>query len=243
MALDVLAIGPHPDDVELFCGGTIVKLVNKGYAVGLLDMTRGELGTRGSMEERDQEAANAAKALGIALRDNLKLPDGGLNARDKEQQRAVVDAIRKHQPKLVIGPAARDRHPDHTQGMQLVEEAVFFSYVGGYKTDHERHKVRALLRYPMWWAPEPDLIVDVSEEWEQRMEAVKAYRTQFYTPGVEGPKTFLASEQFLQWIEGRGSQYGAAISVPKGEPYLLRNPVPVDDPFDLLVNGAGEANP
>ncbi len=243
MALDVLAIGPHPDDVELFCGGTIAKLVKLGYAVGLVDMTRGELGTRGSMEERDQEAAEAAEILGLTLRENLGIPDGGLNARDEDQRRIVTDAIRKHQPQLVIGPAARDRHPDHIQGMELVQEAVFFAYVGGYKTDHERHKVHALLRYPMWWAPEPDLIVDVSDTWDQRMEAVKAYRTQFYTPGVEGPKTFLASEQFLNWVEGRGSQYGAAISVPKGEPYLLNTPVPVDDPFDLLVNGSGEANP
>jgi N-acetylglucosamine malate deacetylase 1 len=243
MGFDVLAIGPHPDDVELFCGGTIAKLIKQGYSVGLIDMTRGEMGTRGSMDERDQEAANAAKILGLPKRENLNLPDGGLNARDPEQRRIVVDVIRRHKPQLVIGPAAKDRHPDHTQGMELVEEAVFLAYVGGYETDHERHKVRALLRYPMWWAPEPDLIVDVSETWEQRMEAVKSYRTQFYTPGVEGPKTFLASEQFLSWVEGRGSQYGAAISVAKGEPYLLNNPVPVDDPFALLVNGAGEANP
>ncbi|GBE29438.1 1D-myo-inositol 2-acetamido-2-deoxy-alpha-D-glucopyranoside deacetylase [bacterium BMS3Bbin04] len=243
MALDIIAIGPHPDDVELFCGGTIAKLINKGYTIGLIDMTRGEMGTRGSMEERDQEAANAARILNITSRENLGLPDGSLNARDPEQRLAVVNAIRKHQPQLVIGPAAKDRHPDHIQGMQLVEEAVFFSYVGGYKTEFERHKVHALLRYPMWWAPEADLIVDVTDSWEQRMEAVKAYRTQFHTPGVEGPKTFLASEQFIDWVEGRGSQYGAAIGVRKGEPYLLRNPVPVDDPFDLLINSSGEANP
>lgn len=243
MAVDVLAIGPHPDDIELFCGGTVAKLVGCGYSVGFLDMTRGELGTRGSADEREAEAGEAGATLAIASRENLGFPDGGVNARDPEQRRALVDAIRRHRPELVIGPAARDRHPDHIQGSLLVEEAVFFSWVGGYETGRERHKVRALLRYPMWWMPQADLIVDVSDTWSLRMNAVQAYRTQFYTPGVEGPRTFLASEQFLQWIEGRGAQYGALIGVAKGEPFLLRRPVPVDDPFELLVHGPGEANP
>ena len=243
MSVDVLAFGPHPDDVELFCGGTVAKLVNQGYRVGMIDMTRGEMGTRGSAEERAAEAAEAAKILGVHLRENLGLPDGGLNARDAEQKLAVVDAIRKHKPDLIIGPAAKDRHPDHLQGASLVEEAVFFAYVGKYPSQLERHKVSALMRYPMWWHPEADLIVDVSETWEQRMAAAKAYKTQFYTPGVDGPETFLASERFVEWVEGRGSQFGAIIGVKRGEPYLLRNPVPVDDPMQLLVHGAGVVNP
>ena len=243
MSVDVLAFGPHPDDVELFCGGTIAKLVRQGYSVGMIDMTRGEMGTRGSAEERAQEATDAAKVLGVEFRENLGMPDGGLNARDEQQRRTVVNAIRKHKPYLVIGPAAKDRHPDHLQGASLVEEAVFFAYVGKYPSQEERHKVRALMRYPMWWHPEADLIVDVSDTWEQRMEAVKSYRTQFYTPGVDGPETFLASERFVEWIEGRGAQFGAIIGVQRGEPYLLRNPVPVDDPMAILVHGAGVVNP
>jgi len=243
MSCDILAFGPHPDDVELFCGGTIAKMVKDGYNVCLIDMTMGEMGTRGSAEERKEEADNAARILGINSRINLGLPDGGLNSRDESQRKAVVNAIRKYKPKMVIGPAAKDRHPDHKQGASLVEEAVFFSYVGGYKCDYERHKVKALLRYPMWWHPEADIIVDVSESWEQRMDAVRAYKTQFYTKGIEGPDTFLSSNRFVEWVEGRGSQFGAIISVKRGEPFILRNPVPVDDPFDLLVNGAGEANP
>jgi len=243
MEFDVLAFGPHPDDVELFCGGTVAKLVNNGYRVAIVDMTRGEMGTRGSAEDRAEEAGNAAKILGVHLRENLGLPDGGLNSSDYSQRKIVVDCIRKFKPKMVIGPAAKDRHPDHKQGASLVEDAVFFSYVGGYKSDYERHKVNSLMRYPMWWHPEADLIVDVSDYWEQRMDAIRAYRTQFYTPGVEGPDTFLASDRFVDWVEGRGSQFGAIISVRRGEPFILRNPVPVDDPMQLLVFGAGEANP
>ncbi len=243
MSVDVLAFGPHPDDVELFCGGTIARMVQLGYSVGLVDMTRGEMGTRGSRQDRDEEADRAARVLGVSFRERLDLPDGSLNARSEDQRHAVVASIRRHKPSLVIGPAARDRHPDHLQGASLVEEAVFFSYVGGYPCDLERHKVRALLRYPMWWHPEADLIVNVSDTWEQRMEAVRAYRTQFHTPGVEGPSTFLSGNKFLEWIEGRGAQFGAIIGVKRGEPYLLRNAVPVDDPVALLVHGSGEANP
>lgn len=243
MSIDVLAFGPHPDDVELFCGGTIAKMIRQGYTVGMVDMTRGEMGTRGSAEERASEAREAAKILGVAFRENMGLPDGGLNSRDEDQRRAVVDMIRKHKPAMVIGPAAKDRHPDHLQGASLVEEAVFFAYVGKYPSSLERHKVKALLRYPMWWHPEADLIVDVSETWEQRMNAVRAYKTQFYTPGVDGPETFLASKRFVDWVEGRGAQFGAIIGVERGEPYLLRTPIPIDDPMAVLVHGAGTVNP
>ncbi|MDP8206926.1 MAG: bacillithiol biosynthesis deacetylase BshB1 [Candidatus Electryonea clarkiae] len=250
MSLDVLAFGPHPDDVEIHCGGTISKLVRLGYSVGIIDMTAGELGTRGSEEERAEEAANAGKILGINFRENLHLPDGGLNSRDYIQRDTVVECIRKHKPDMLIGPVAKDRHPDHRQGMYLVEEGCFLANVGKWSpsgsdkpSDLPRHKVKALLRYPIWWHPQADLIVDVSDDWETRMKAVRAYRTQFYTEGVEGPKTFLSTPQFVEWVEGRGSQFGAQIGVNKGEPFLLRNPVPVDDPIELLVNGAGMANP
>lgn len=243
MSVDILAFGPHPDDVELLCGGTVAKLIRLGYSVGLIDMTRGELGTRGSAEERAEEAANASEILGTAFRENLDMPDGGLNSRDYNQRHKVVEVIRKHLPQMVICPAAKDRHPDHRQGMELVEEACFLANVGKYPSDLPRHKVRAILQYPMWWHPEADIIVDVSGDWETRMKAVRAYRTQFYTKGVTGPETFLASEQFVEWIEGRGAQFGAIVSVKRGEPFLLRNPVPVDDPFDLLVRSTGQANP
>ena len=243
MSVDVLAFGPHPDDVELLCGGTVAKLVRQGYTVGLVDMTKGELGTRGSAGEREAEAREAAGILGVAFRENLSLPDGGLNSRDEAQRRSVVDIIRKHKPRMVIGPAARDRHPDHLQGASLVEEAVFLANVGKWPGGFPRHKVKALIRYPMWWHAEADLIVDVSDTWETKMRAVHSFRTQFHSPGVEGPETLLSSARFIGWIEGRGSQFGALIGVAKGEPFLLRNPVPVGDPFELLVNGAGEANP
>lgn len=244
MSLDVLAFGPHPDDVELFCGGTVAKLTQAGYKVGIIDMTRGEMGTRGSREERDAEAAEAAKILNLTLRENLDLPDGFLNQSDRDQRHVVVEAIRRHTPKLVIAPTARDRHPDHQHGARLVEDAVFLANAGKYPSDLERHKVLALMFYPMWWHPEADLIVDVSETWETRTQAARAFVTQF-GDRAEGnaPATFLASKNFLEWVEGRGTHFGAIIGVSRGEPFLLRNPVPVDDPFKLLVDGAGVANP
>lgn len=244
MSLDVLAFGPHPDDVELFCGGTIAKLVRLGYSIGLIDLTRGELGSRGSREERDNESKAASEILGIQHRESLNLPDGFINSADMDQRHKIVEVIRKHQPQLVFGPAAIHRHPDHIQGARLIEDAVFLANVAKYPSDLPRHKVKALMMYPMWWHPEADIIVDVSEDWKTRMDAVKAYRTQFNVdPGVTGPETFLSSERFLEWVEGRGSQFGAIIGVSRGEPYLLHNPVPIGDPFQLLVNGAGEANP
>lgn len=243
MSADVLAFGPHPDDVELFCGGTIAKMVHQGRSVGLIDMTRGELGTRGSRETREAEATSAATILGVAFRENLGLPDGGLNARDYRQRDTVVQCIRTHRPKMILAPQAKDRHPDHKQGMDLVAEAVFFANVGKYPSKLERHKTRAVLYYPMWWHPEPDLIVDVSDFWETRMKAVTAYETQFSSKGEAGPDTFLAQPKFLEWVDGRGSQFGAIIGVKKGEAFTMRLPIPVDDPFELLVNSAGEANP
>ncbi|MBD3165188.1 bacillithiol biosynthesis deacetylase BshB1 [bacterium] len=243
MNVDVLAFGPHPDDVELFCGGTVAKLVHLGRRVGLIDMTRGELGTRGNRETRDQEAADAADILGVDIRENLDMPDGGLNSRDYNQRDIIVQCIRKHRPQLILAPEAKDRHPDHKQGMELVAEAVFLANVGKYPSSLERHKTRAVMYYPMWWHPEPDLIVDVSEFWDVRMKAVRAYQTQFSSDGTPGPDTFLAQPKFIEWVDGRGSQFGAIIGVKKGEAFTMRLPIPVDDPFELLVNGTGEANP
>lgn len=241
--MDIIAFGPHPDDVEMFCGGTIAKLVQSGYSVALIDMTNGELGTRGTAEDRFHEAQNAAELLGITQRIRLGLPDGGLNSRDYSQRHQIVETIRGYSPDLILAPAARDRHPDHIQGSALVEEAIFLANVGGYPSDLPRHKVSAFMRYPMWWQAEADLVIDVSETWKLRMDAVQAYKTQFHTPGVDGPATLLADEKFVEWLEGRGSHYGKQIGVRKGEPFLMRNPIPVDNPFELLVNGAGHANP
>jgi bacillithiol biosynthesis deacetylase BshB1 len=243
MSLDVLAFGPHPDDVEIFCGGTVAKLVLLGYTVGLVDLTRGEMGTRGSREDRDREADEASEILGITVRERLDLPDGYLNSSDFDQRHKVIEVIRKHQPRLVIAPTAEDRHPDHLQGSTLVENAVFLANVGKYPSELERHKVPALLRYPMWWNPQADLIVDVSETWEQRMKAVAAYKSQFHNPHLKQPATYLASETFFEWVDGRGALYGAQIGVRRGEPFVLRNPIPVDDPIKVLVEGKGTANP
>ncbi len=242
MSIDVLAFGPHPDDVEIFVGGTVAKLIDQGYKVGIIDLTAGEMGTRGSRKERAIEASNAAEILGVTLRENLGLPDGGLNSRDHDHRHALVESVRKHKPSLVIAPSAKDRHPDHAQGMQLVNEACFMANVGGYPSKLERHKPNAIIHYPMWWHPKPDFIIDVSDQWEVRMKAISAYRTQFYTEGLEGLETSLAKPIFADWIEGRGSQFGALIGVAKGEPFLLKSPVPVGDVMDLLVNGTGDSN-
>ncbi len=243
MSLDVLAFGPHPDDVEIFCGGTVAKLVKLRYSVGLVDLTRGEMGTRGSREQRDAEADEAAGILGVSVRERLDLPDGFLNGTDFDQRHKVVEILRKHQPRLVIAPTARDRHPDHLQGSMLVENAVFLANAGKYPSDLERHKVSAMLLYPMWWNPEANLIVDVSETWDVRSRAVAAYKTQFHTPQKGQPDTYLSNPTFLEWLDGRGALYGAQIGVRRGEPYVTRTPIPVDDPIKILVESNGAANP
>ena len=237
MKLDVLALGTHPDDIELSCGGTVIKLVKQGYAVGIADLTAGEMGTRGSREIRAQEAAAAAKALGVALRENLGITDGNV-APTMENRLAIVRCIRKHRPDVLLIPHAVDRHPDHERAHTLCREAWFSAGLEKLKTtdegkEQEPFRPRAYYHYMQWFEFVPSFIVDVSEEFDQRMQAMRAYKSQFFDPASSERETVLSTQSFVEMIRTRLEYYGDRIGVKYGEPFFSGGMLRVDDLVQL----------
>ena len=227
MKLDILAIGSHPDDVELGCSGTLINEVKRGKKVGIIDLTQGELGTRGTVETRYQEAADAAKIMGVSVRENLKMRDGFFK-NDEAHQMQLIKAIRKYQPEIVIGNILEDRHPDHGRGGWLIYDACFFSGLRQVKTtdeegkEQEKWRPKMLLHYIQDRFYEPDLIIDISHVWEQRMEAIKAYKTQFYDPNSTEPQSYLSNPDFLDAIVARARSLGKRIGVKYGEGFVSK---------------------
>jgi bacillithiol biosynthesis deacetylase BshB1 len=233
MKLDILVLAAHPDDAELGCGGTILKHVSMGHKVGVIDLTRGELGTRGTPETRKEEAAESAKILGLSVRDNLGLPDGFFR-NDKEHQLEVVKAIRKYQPDIVIANARYDRHPDHGRASDIAFEACFLAGLTKVSTGQTPWRPRAMYHYIQSQFLTPDLIVDVSDFWEKKMEAIRAFKTQFFDPNSKEPDTYISSPAFMKLVEARGHEYGHAIGVKYGEGYNVRRLVGVKSLTDLI---------
>jgi len=232
MKVDYLIFAAHPDDAELAMGGTIAKLVNQGATVGIIDLTRGEMGTRGTVESRDAETAAATKILGVQLRENLDLPDGNLSAK-KEFMLKVVEKIREHTPKIIFAPYFNDRHPDHIGASELVKQAMFFSglekietYSGGIK--QERFRPFKLFYFMQTYEFEPTFVVDISEYFEQKMDSLKAYGTQFFNPGIKGPETFISKMNFTKYIEARARVYGFHIGKDFGEPFFSEERIELD---------------
>ena len=178
--IDVLAFGPHPDDIELFCGGIMIRLADLGYATGVVDLTRGELATHGSVEVRAAEAEAAARVLGVKVRDNLGLPDGGLvDAADGDAVRPIVEALRRHRPEIVLAPWIEERHPDHVAAGKLVARCMFLSGLRRFHPDGgERFSPRRLLQYPMRLRPRPSFVVDTTAAWERKLEAIACHASQ-----------------------------------------------------------------
>jgi N-acetylglucosamine malate deacetylase 1 len=239
MKLDVLAIGAHPDDVELGCSGTLINEVKRGKKVGVIDLTQGELGTRGTVETRYQEAADAAKIMGVHVRENLKMRDGFF-VNDEAHQLKLISAIRKYRPEIVIGNILEDRHPDHGKAGNLIYDSCFLSGLRQVKTTdeqgHEQEKWRPkyLFHYIQDRFYEPDLIIDVSDVWEQRMESIKAYRTQFHDPNSSEPQTYLSNPEFLDAITGRARLLGKRIGVRFAEGFISKKNIGIRN-FDALV--------
>jgi bacillithiol biosynthesis deacetylase BshB1 len=233
MKLDLLAIGAHPDDVELTCGGTIIKLVNQGRSVGILDLTEGELGTRGNRKTRAREAAKAAGVMGVTLRENLKLPDGNIESHMDNRLR-LVRAIRTWQPDVLLFPYAVDRHPDHERAHLLCREAWFSAGLQKVRTSVKGRaqapfRPRACYNYMQWFEFVPSFIVDVSAEFEQRMEAMRAYRSQFFDPASRERQTVLSTPEFLEMTGTRLEYYGDRIGKKYGEPFFSPAPLEVRD--------------
>src|SRR5687768_15843380 len=218
MKLDVLAIGSHPDDVELGCSGTLIKEINRGNKVGIIDLTQGELGTRGTIETRYQEAADAAMIMGIHVRENLKMRDGFF-VNDEAHQMQLIAALRKYKPEIVIGNILEDRHPDHGKAGSLIYDACFLSGLKQVKTydennvEQEKWRPKYLLHYLQDRFYEPDVIVDVSDVWEQRMETIKAYKTQFHSTESTEPQTYISSPEFMEALVSRARLLGKRIGV------------------------------
>ncbi|MBW4891422.1 bacillithiol biosynthesis deacetylase BshB1 [Mucilaginibacter sp. HMF5004] len=236
--LDILVLAVHPDDAELGCGGTILKHIALGHKVGIVDLTRGELGTRGSAELRDKEAALAAEILGLTVRENLALADGFFK-NDRDHQLKVISAIRKYQPKIVITNAYHDRHPDHGRASELVESAAFLSGLIKVETILDGKKQAP-------WRPgltlhfiqdnyiQPDIVIDITEHWNKKMESVRAYGTQFFNPeSDEKNETYISSPDFYDIIEGRAREFGKSIGVKYGEGYTSKKILGVENLFSL----------
>jgi len=241
MKLDILAIGVHPDDVELGCSGTIINEIRGGKKVGILDLTQGELGTRGTVETRYQEAANAAMIMGVELRDNLKMRDGFFK-NDEEHQLKLIAALRKYKPDIILGNVLHDRHPDHGRAGQLIADASFLSGLARIETKDEKGNVQQkwrpsyVLHYIQDWYHEPDLLIDISDVFEQRMKSIEAYSTQFHTSSVstEGPQTYISTPDFLESVVARARMFGKRIGVKYAEGFISEKKIGIRN-LDALI--------
>jgi len=237
MKLDILAFGSHPDDVELGCSATLAKEVANGKKVGIVDLTRGELGTRGTAETRDAEAKHAAELLGVTIRENLGFADGFF-VNDKTHQLELIKRIRKYQPEIVLCNAIDDRHIDHGKGSQLVSDACFLSGLVKIETQlggivQEPWRPKTVYHYIQWKPIEPDFVVDVSEFMTHKMEAVLAYKTQFYDPQSTEAETPISSQNFTDSINYRARDLGRMVGVEFAEGFTIERYVAVDSLFDL----------
>ncbi len=239
MKLDILAIGAHPDDVELGCGATIAKEIANGKKVGIIDLTRGELGTRGTAETRDEESTKAARILGVVTRTNMEFADGFF-INDKLHQLELIKMIRKYRPEIVLCNAIDDRHIDHAKGSSLVSDACFLS--GLLKIDtknpdeddwQEPWRPKHVYHYIQWKNIEPDFVVDVTGFMDKKMEAVLAYKTQFFDPTSKEPETPISSSNFTDSIAYRARDLGRLINVEHGEGFTVERYVAVDSLYDL----------
>ena len=217
MKLDILVMAAHPDDAELSCAGTILKHIAAGKKVGIVDFTRGELGTRGTPEIRLQESADATKILGLQARENLGIRDGFFR-NDEETQLKLIEVIRKYQPDIVLANALEDRHPDHGKGAQLAINACFLSGIRQIKTgDLPAWRPAQVYHYIQDRYLEPDFVVDISSQWDQKEAAIRAFKSQFFDPNSAEPASYISSPDFLNFIQARAMEMGHKIGVKYGE--------------------------
>jgi bacillithiol biosynthesis deacetylase BshB1 len=227
--VDVLCMMSHPDDAELQCGGTLIKLKDQGYSVGIVDFTRGEMGTRGNPEEREREAQCAADIMGVDFRINLKFPDAHI-FNTVENRRPVVQVIRKYRPQLIITHDINNRNPDHTYTSILVKEAFFTSGLVKYNTGNQKPYRPYRILYSMgYYEFIPSIIVDITDQFERKMSAVSCYKSQTYNPGYNASPTYIASKRFLTELETRFRYYGSKIHKDYGEPFRMDTPIEIDD--------------
>ena len=238
MKLDILAIAAHPDDIELACSGTLASHRDMGYKVGILDLTKGEMGTRGTPEIRMQEADASARILGLSARENLGFKDIYFKD-DLDHQTAIARVIRKYKPEIVLANAVRDRHPDHGKGGSLASHACFISGLRKLETtmDGVAQKVwrpKFVYHYIQNEYIEPDLVVDISDYWETKKESILAFKSQFHNPDSQEPESFISRPEFLDFIEARSRELGHKINVEFGEGFTVERVAGVKNLFNLI---------
>jgi bacillithiol biosynthesis deacetylase BshB1 len=237
MKLDILVFAVHPDDAELGCSGTILKHIALGKKVGIVDFTRGELGTRGTADTRDVEAADSAKILGLHARENLRFKDGFFK-NDEAHQLEVIKMVRKYQPEIILTNALHDRHPDHGRAGDLANDAIFLSGLIKIETKidgvtQQAWRPRLVLQYIQDRYIKPDIIIDISDVMDKKIEAIRAFKTQFDSPDSKEPQTYISSPEFLEAVIGRAREFGKSISGEYGEGFTTRKLLGVDNLFDL----------
>ncbi len=239
MKVDILAIGAHPDDVELGCGGTLAKLISEGKKVAIIDLTEGELGTRGTADTRKEEAANAAKILEVSARENLKMKDGFLQ-NSEEYQLRIIKMIRKYQPEIVFANAIDDRHPDHAKAAKLASDACFLSGLIKIKTLDDGGNLQTFWRpkqvfhYIQWKNITPDFVIDISDFIDKKIEACLAYKTQFYDPSSNEPMTPIATKDFLESLTYRAQDLGRLSGVTYAEGFTVEKTLALKN-FDGII--------
>lgn len=238
MKLDLLAIASHPDDIELSCSGTIAAHISRGKQAGVIDLTRGELGTRGSPDIREKEARKSSEILGLSVRENLEMPDGFFEI-SKENMIAIARKIRKYRPTIVLANAVRDRHPDHSRAARLIAEACFYSGLSkipiaenGKELDVWRPK--AIYNYIQSSYIRPDIIVDISDFWDIKEKCIRTFASQFYDPDSKEPETYISQPGFIEFVENRSKIWGHTIGVSYGEGFTVNREMGVRNLFDLI---------
>jgi bacillithiol biosynthesis deacetylase BshB1 len=231
--VDILAFAAHPDDVEISCSGTIIKHIQMGYKVVIVDLTQGELGTRGSAETREIESIKASSILGIHKRENLKMEDCFFESSETNKKK-IISIIRKYQPKIILANSIKDRHPDHAKASSLVSEACFLSGLPKIitKLDNQSQdswRPDAIYHYIQDLYIEPDFIVDVSEQLEHKIKAIKAFKTQFYNPKSTEPETPISGEEFLDFVKARARNFGRLIKSEYAEGFTVEVPLKIKD--------------
>lgn len=237
MKLDILVLAVHPDDAELGCSGTILRHIAEGKKVGIVDFTRGELGTRGTAETRDVEAADSARILGLHARENLGFKDAFF-MNDEQHRLEVIRMIRKYQPEIVLSNALEDRHPDHGRAGDLANDACFLAGLMKIKTsqdgvEQEAWRPRLILQYIQDHYIKPDIIVDITPYMETKIKAIQSFKTQFFNPELDEPSTYISSPEFFESVIGRAREFGKSIGATYGEGFTSRKLLGIDDIFNL----------
>lgn len=232
--LNILAFAAHPDDVELACSGTLIQHIKAGNKCGIIDLTRGELGTRGSANDRDLEAAESTKIMGLHARENLDLGDGFFEINEQSLM-AVIQMIRKYQPDILLANAVSDRHPDHGRAAELITRACFLSGLPKISTSpFPAHRPKAVYHYIQDRSMKADLIVDITDVYDQKMMAINAFKTQFYDPNSTEPKTPISGKEFMDFLEARAMEYGRTIGTKYGEGFTTERTLGVNSLTHLL---------